>query len=130
MTARGYSGATRRCLAAVAPVALLALGACDRIPGTNANLDRQAREVLSDTLFDAESAKLRALRTTTARGEDLICGEVNAKNRMGAFGGFHRFIVIPKDREAYVDPQADENSPDEARSYQAGWDAISGACWS
>lgn len=102
---------------------------CDRIPSTEANLERQAREVLSDALFDADSAKLRYLRTAAARGENLICGEVNAKNRMGAFGGFHRFIVSPKERRSFIDPQADDNSSDLAKSHQAGWDAIKGDCW-
>lgn len=58
----------------------------------------EARKVLAlgkrtvlNSLKDPDSAKFRDLRTS----RDLwVCGEVNAKNSMGGYVGFQRFIVL------------------------------------
>lgn len=48
-----------------------------------------ARRVLEDRLFDYPAARFRTVRAN----DFMICGEVNAKNRLGAFTGWKRFGV-------------------------------------
>lgn len=57
---------------------------------TAAELDA-ARAILSTSLIDPASAQLRRLR----RGSDagVVCGELNAKNRLGGYAGFEIFIA-------------------------------------
>ena len=45
-------------------------------------------------LFDAESARWKF---EDYRGDFLVCGYVNAKNRMGAYVGFQPFYFNAKD---------------------------------
>lgn len=116
------------------PVAVIALlcASCSVIPGTDAHTEKQAREILSDTLFDADTAKLRNVRSDIDRlhktDAKILCGEVNSKNRMGAYVGFHRFLVVPGERFAVVDPQADKNAGDEDQIAQAAFDGAWPAC--
>ena len=68
-------------------------------------LSNQAKTPLQDTLlsfltndfFDPDSAKFRNVREGTFHlscGDvDAICGEVNAKNRFGAYTGYKLFVV-------------------------------------
>ena len=53
-------------------------------------VEREAREALQDVLKDAESAKLRNVKREFGGS---ICGEVNAKNGFGAYGGFKPFYI-------------------------------------
>jgi hypothetical protein len=69
--------------------ALVGLAGCDAIPGTDAHKEAQAKRIVSSSLIDPNSAQFRNL---VVNGED-VCGEVNAKNKMGAFVGFTRFVV-------------------------------------
>ena len=105
---------------------------CSAIPGTNAYNEKQARDILSDTLFDADTAKLRNIRSDTDHlhktDAKILCGEVNSKNRMGAYVGFHRFLVVPGERFAVVDPQADKNAGDTDLTAQAVFDDAWPAC--
>jgi hypothetical protein len=116
------------------PVAVMALlcGSCSLIPGTSAYNEKQAREILSDTLFDADTAKIRNVRADTDRlhktGDKILCGEVNSKNRMGAYVGFHRFLVVPGERFAVVDPQADKNAGETEQTAQTVFDGAWPAC--
>ncbi len=118
---------------AAAPIAVaIALGACGYIPGTDANLERIARDVMTDQLLDAPSArfqKLRALVDRTHKGQTkIICGEVNAKNAMGAYVGFRRFVVLPKERMAEIDQRADRSSSDAVKIAQSGFDYAYPTC--
>jgi hypothetical protein len=61
--------------------ALLALAGC------NDARNRKAEEAVRYQLIDGDSAKFREVRMV---GE-AVCGEVNAKNRMGAYIGFEPF---------------------------------------
>lgn len=56
------------------------------------SLEAQARKVVAPLLFDASSAQFRNLR---AKG-DFLCGEVNGKNRFGAYVGFRPFASVPE----------------------------------
>lgn len=52
-----------------------------------------AQIAVLDTLIDRDSAKFRNVSVRTqASGTKAVCGEVNAKNRMGGYAGYKRFI--------------------------------------
>lgn len=55
-----------------------------------------ARASFEDVLSDAQTARFRNERVVWAQGSDerlALCGEVNAKNLMGAYVGWKRFVV-------------------------------------
>lgn len=54
--------------------------------------EARAEALLAGYLIDPGSVQLRKVRTSTV-SSDSICGEVNAKNRMGGYVGFRRFIA-------------------------------------
>lgn len=59
---------------------------------------RKARSLVSEELFDPTSPIYRnevVASETMANGKKvlMVCGEVNAKNRMGAFVGFKQYTV-------------------------------------
>ena len=56
----------------------------------------QAKVALTYTFKDPGSAQYRNVglyKSTTGKGGDIVCGEVNAKNSYGAYVGFQRFAV-------------------------------------
>lgn len=54
-------------------------------------LVENAREALTTTLYDPSSAEFRRVR----RVGNVLCGQVNAKNRFGAYVGFVDFVAEP-----------------------------------
>ena len=58
-------------------------------------------------LFDADSAKFRSLYVSPA---GVVCGEVNAKNRFGAYVGFRMFEYDNRHGLAEVKIKDDEPS--------------------
>lgn len=83
-------------------VALLCVG-CDAIPGTSSYREAKAKRAVAEQLIDPTTAQFRNLQV---RG-DHVCGEVNGKNKMGAYVGFTRFVVDTTEYEAQIDPQFD-----------------------
>lgn len=81
----------------------LALSACDKVPGTDAYKIAQAKEIVSKDLIDPSSPMFRNLSVHS----DVVCGEINGKNRMGAYTGFARFFVRMTGESALIDPQFD-----------------------
>jgi len=49
-----------------------------------------SKAILADQLKDPDSAKYR--RVAVIRGS--VCGEINAKNSMGGYVGYRRFMVV------------------------------------
>lgn len=92
---------TRRLALAVA-AALLTSG-CDLVPGTAAYEEKRARGAAAQLLIDPGSAQFR----NVASRETAICGEINGRNRMGAYVGFTRFWVDTSSWQAALDPQFD-----------------------
>jgi hypothetical protein len=88
------------CVCLVAPLA-----ACDRIPGTDAYQIREAEKSAADQLIDPTSAQFR---NVVVQGI-TVCGEINGKNRMGAYAGFTRFMSTKGVSQAILDPEADPN---------------------
>jgi hypothetical protein len=66
--------------------ALLALAGCGDA--------QRAKDIVSADLRDPDSAQWRNIRTAKwDNGVTYVCGEVNAKNGFGAYGGFEPFVV-------------------------------------
>lgn len=53
--------------------------------------DKWVQKVVAYKLYDGESARFRNIRVVT---DGTYCGEVNSKNRMGAYTGFTGFSVL------------------------------------
>jgi hypothetical protein len=94
---------SRRGEAVAAMAATILLWGCDFLPGTAAYQEARAREAVAQTLIDPASAQFRNVESRS----DAVCGEVNGKNRMGAYVGFVRFYVETADWRAMLDPQFD-----------------------
>lgn len=86
-------------------------------------------QVVAD-FYDPSAAQFRSL----SHSHDALCGEVNGKNRMGAYVGFKRFYSnesgarIEPDIADYLDPESIEaqRSASDRRLWQALYDAN---CW-
>lgn len=61
-----------------------------------------AQDVIRDSLKDPESARFRGV-FISPKGR-AVCGDVNAKNSMGGYVGFRRFIVA-RDRRGIEDDE-------------------------
>jgi len=57
-----------------------------------------AAQKVKDGLIDSDSAKFRNQKGS--------CGEVNAKNRMGGYTGFSRYIYFPEDKSVIIESDA------------------------
>jgi hypothetical protein len=94
-------------IAAAAAVAVAAASAQTRPPAPKAEQERlirksaaklkaSLRERLLRGLNDPESARIRGEFLSLSDGDPptvSLCGEINAKNRMGGYVGYGRFIV-------------------------------------
>lgn len=87
--------------AALAWLPFLLLGCCQFIPGTDWHKIREAKEAVAAVLIDPSSAQFRNVEIGH---EGAVCGEVNGKNRMGAYVGFTRFVAMA-DIPPTLDPQ-------------------------
>lgn len=88
---------------ALAVAAVLLTSGCDLVPGTEAYEEKRARGAAAQLLIDPGSAQFR----NVASRETAICGEINGRNRMGAYVGFTRFWVDTSNWRAALDPQFD-----------------------
>jgi hypothetical protein len=70
-------------------IAIAALAGCG-----NGDINT-ARETLKKTLNDGDSAKFRDEKVLymASTHDKIVCGEFNAKNLMGAYTGFHPYVV-------------------------------------
>lgn len=69
----------------------------------------KAKQLIADELSDPDSAKFRKLYISefvNAKGESYLylCGEINAKNKMGGYVGYRQFHVDEK--SGMIDPGA------------------------
>ena len=76
-----------------------------------AGLAERLMQSLTHDFFDPTSAQIRSLKMNA--GYKSICGEVNGKNRMGAYAGFKPFWFSLRDDsssiyEAAVEPNKDQ----------------------
>jgi hypothetical protein len=108
-------------------VALCIVSSCGPFPGSPR---AKARDVVKGQLFDPQSAEFRNERTTDMGN---VCGEVNAKNRMGGYVGFSRYIYLKDGSSAFVtqgDPDFKEYYRDRENEFSrsGAFDKISAAC--
>jgi hypothetical protein len=69
----------------------------------------KAYEALFDGLNDSDSAKLKNVEFFKSNG--VLCGYVNAKNRMGAYVGFTQFIASKDGQVRFEVSAANPNLP-------------------
>lgn len=65
------------------------------------HLDAQINRIVRSKLVDPDSAQFR--------NQSGKCGEVNAKNRMGGYTGFKRYVVLSEEL-AFIEGAMDQNS--------------------
>lgn len=73
-------------------LAVLAANCGGNLPPEERVFLESVRDKLDGTLFDYPTARFRDVRIVKSGG--IICGEVNTKNRMGAYAGWKRFVAI------------------------------------
>lgn len=61
---------------------------------------RLAQETVRGTLVDPGSAQFQ--KVEIFRGGDVVCGEVNAKNRLGGYVGRRGFVVRTRDWRVFM----------------------------
>lgn len=76
---------------------------CDLLPGSQAAVQRRGEAAAAALLLDPSSAQFRNVRVSG----DAVCGEINGRNRMGAYVGFTRFHVSSIAWRATLDPGFD-----------------------
>lgn len=91
----------RKSLVVPIVVAVVAWGAVGAYLGRNLPSEFAARRLVRVSLIDPESARFRSIQARP----DVICGQVNAKNRMGGYTGFTRFIAYRNGADTLFEPQ-------------------------
>lgn len=84
---------------------------------TEAALDTRAKAALEGVLNDPFSARYR--RVSTGR-DGSLCGQVNAKNRMGAYTGFQTFITFSSGNAVHFQTGAGDRT-DPASDFGPQW---------
>lgn len=69
----------------------------------DSSLISEAQEKVSERLIDPDSAKFRNVKVVEKDGRKIVCGEVNAKNRMGGMVGYSPFSFISPDEVELTD---------------------------
>lgn len=65
--------------------------------------EKKVLSAMDDLLFDSESARLKDVGVFKAKdGGNIVCGQVNAKNRYGAYVGYTPFMGIKLDSGDYL----------------------------
>jgi hypothetical protein len=59
-----------------------------------------AEQSVKEQLKDPSSAQFR--NVFVSKDGDYVCGEVNAKNGFGAYGGFEKFVVSVSSQSVYM----------------------------
>jgi len=85
------------------------LGACQWIPGTDQYAIAKGEEVASELLIDPTSAMFRnsaVFEVQNDKGEKhtAVCGEINGKNRNGAYAGYTRYIAVVELKQGELEP--------------------------
>ncbi|WP_156314171.1 hypothetical protein [Brevundimonas sp. DS20] len=91
--------------------ALVGLGACQWVPGSEQQQIHAAQKRVAEQLRDPASAQFRASRVN----DGWVCGEVNGKNAYGAYAGFQRFVTGPN--VVSLEPTGTGEDDKEAKRY-------------
>jgi hypothetical protein len=82
------------------------------------------KEIVKTRLNDPDSALFRDVKQSR-RDKEVWCGELNAKNRMGGYVGYTRYVVqtigfeMTKPREVFVTRFLTEK--DDGSEFQSAW---------
>jgi hypothetical protein len=82
------------------------------------------KDVVKTRLNDPDSALFRDVKQS-ARDKEVWCGELNAKNRMGGYVGYTRYVVqtigfeTMKPREVFISRFLTEK--DDGSEFQSAW---------
>ena len=68
--------------------------------------EREAKKAAADNLVDPASAQFRKIATYN----EAICGEINGKNRMGAYAGFTPFVFNRATKVVVMRPESRSSS--------------------
>ncbi len=94
----------------IVPITALALGACGQ------SRIGAAKEIASHDLADPAAVQFR---NVDRLGEHCVVGELNAKNRLGAYTGFRQFIVDMRKREVAITPDRPVDGDDSGTAIAA-----------
>jgi len=76
-----------------------------RVKADSAQIER-AKSIVSRDLKDPSSAQFRDMYATSrGMGDDMVCGEVNAKNSYGGYVGFRKFYVAHDGEYRIANPE-------------------------
>lgn len=90
---------------ALAAALSIALTACGPSPEEKriAAFVEAAKLATAEKLFDPASAQYRSLRyAKRPNGADVLCGEYNARNRMGGYVGFNAFVTATRSGSPFI----------------------------
>ena len=87
-----------------ATVLIMAIG----LSACGASRQDEAEAIAARDLADPEAAQFRSVE---ALGKHCFTGELNAKNRMGAYTGYRPFIVDMRKGEVAIVPDPPINEP-------------------
>ncbi|MBO9717493.1 MAG: hypothetical protein J7507_11975 [Pseudoxanthomonas sp.] len=75
------------------PAMAIALGGCSQVELYQ--FESAAKDAVKQSLVDPDSAQFRDLRIMRrSEHERILCGELNARNRMGGYTGFTPFYIV------------------------------------
>lgn len=100
--------------------ALLASWLTWSVWGKGASEVGRAQKLAAAELIDPSSAQFRNVRVSKYL-DRTVCGEINGKNRIGAYTGFTEFVVSG-DRVSFPPP------PGAEEFHQLAWEAARGFC--
>ena len=88
-------------------IALLAIGL---LAGCS-DVAKDTEAALREQMYDSDAAEFRNVRVVSKEAGDVVCGEVNGKNRFGGFVGFRPFVSIRGDDGEVIPFVIDEDAP-------------------
>lgn len=81
----------------------------------------RGKSVVADLLIDPSSAQFRNVNVVQWGGGAVVCGEINGKNRFGAYTGFQRFWAT--EDHAMIQP-----SPGASELEVLSWSVFADSC--
>lgn len=85
----------------------------------------KAKELASHDLADPSSAQFRDVSVVAA---NCVAGEINAKNRVGAYSGFRPFVVNLANDKVAIQPDEPFSASDEYAVAMARMDVVRAEC--
>ncbi|WP_339914103.1 hypothetical protein [uncultured Brevundimonas sp.] len=72
---------------------IITLAIASPVAAQTPSMSAQAKAAVVESLRDPDSARFRSVRySRRPNGQTIYCGEVNARNAMGGYTGYVRFI--------------------------------------